>query len=483
MTHKKTNNLDLANDKIQKLFFNYFIPMLLAMLAMASYSTIDGIFVNKKLGDDAMKAIVVVWPLFPAMMACSLMFSLGAASLIGYYLAKGRVNIARAIFSSIVYLLFPLSILVGALCYIYANVVIDFFVQGLTNNVHDMAVDYLRGTCIGLFGIILHPVLDVCVVNDKRPKLAMFAMFLGAGCNVVFNYLFLFVWEFGIIGSAYATILGHIIGSCVLLWHYIESKHRVLLLSFFNHKVANKIQVLLPFIFEKSGELHFVKVFNWNLIARAIKYGSPYAASEISVSIVMWLYNRILKDIDGESALAMYSAILYAGFNFFTIMIALAESIQPIASFNYGMRLFNRLKEILRFYIYVALGLSCVLYALFFIFSDFVVSLYLKDIELKIESGRALNIYFIGYIFLSFNLIIAFYLQALQQALASFIVTISYTLAFIVVLLPIMTHYYGITGAWIAYPISQCCALCVSVTILYCFEKVGFKTNKYSKLQ
>ncbi|MCI7411087.1 MATE family efflux transporter [Helicobacter bilis] len=461
------SNLNLASDSIPKLFFNYFIPMLLAMLAMASYSTIDGIFVNKKLGDDAMKAIVVVWPLFPAMMACSLMFSLGGASLISYYLAKGRANIARAIFSSIVYLLFPLSLLVGVLCYAYASSVIDFFAQGLTQNVHDMAVDYLRGTCVGLFGIILHPVLDICVVNDKRPRLAMFAMFLGAICNVIFNYLFLFVWEFGIIGSAYATTLGHIIGSLVLLWHYIESKHRALLLGFFNKNLANKIRTALPFICEKSGELYFVKVFNWNLLGRAIKYGSPYAASEASVGIVMWLYNQILKDIGGESALAIYSVILYAGFNFFTIMIALAESIQPIASFNYGMRLFNRLREILRFYIYVALGLSCVLYALFFTFSDFVVSLYLKDLELKAQSGVALNIYFIGYVFLSVNLIIAFYLQALQQALASFVVTIAYTLAFIVVLLPLMTHYYGIMGAWIAYPISQCCALCVSVVVLY----------------
>ncbi|TLD84858.1 MATE family efflux transporter [Helicobacter trogontum] len=465
------SSLNLANDGIPKLFFNYFIPMLLAMLAMASYSTIDGIFVNKKLGDDAMKAIVVVWPLFPAMMACSLMFALGGASLISYYLAKGRAHIARAIFSSIVYLLLPLSLIFGALGYMYASIVIDFFAQNLTPNVHGMAVDYLRGTCVGLFGIILHPVLDMCVVNDKRPRFAMFAMFLGAICNVIFNYLFLFVWEFGIIGSAYATTLGHIIGSCVLLWHYVEPKYRALMLGFFNCNFASKIRISLPFICEKKGELYFVKVFDWKLLGRAIKYGSPYAASEASVGIVMWLYNQILKDTGGESVLAVYSAILYAGFNFFTITMALAESIQPIASFNYGMRLFSRLKEVLRFYIYVALGLSCVLYALFFIFSDFIISLYLKDLELKEQSKVALNIYSIGYIFMSLNLVIALYLQALQQALASFIVTIAYTLAFIIVLLPVMTYFYGIMGAWIAYPISECCALCVSVGVLYYVTK------------
>lgn len=462
MTHTKSK-LDLANDSIPKLFLNYFIPMLLTMLAMASYATADGIFVNKKLGDDAMKAIVGVWPVFPITMACSLMFSFGGASLISYYLAKGKKNIACIVFSSIFYVLFFVSLLIGGLCYVYAGFIVDFFVRGLTLEVHNMSVDYLRGICIGLFGIVLHPVLDICVVNDKRPRFATFAMFLGAGSNIILNYLFLFVWEFGIIGSAYATSLGHIIGSVVLLWHYIESKHRNILLSFWKPTIATKMR---NFMTDKIGDLHFVPIFRLNFVIRAIKYGSPYAASEASVGIVMWLYNQMLKDIGGENALAIYSAVLYAGFNFFTFLIALAESIQPIASFNYGMRKFVRLQQILRFYLYVALAIACTLYILFFIGDDFVVSLYLKDKALQAQSAIALNVYFIGYIFLSCNLIIAFYLQSLQQAFASFIVTLSYTFAFIVILLPISTHYYGLMGAWIANPISQFCALCVSLLVL-----------------
>lgn len=473
MSHAKSN-LDLANDSIPKLFLNYFIPMLLAMLAMASYATADGIFVNKKLGDEAMKAIVAVWPVFPILMACSLMFSFGGASLISYYLAKGRQNIACIVFSSIFYVLLILSIVLGILSYMYAGFIVDCFVKDLSAEVHAMSVDYLRGICVGLFGIVLHPILDICVVNDKRPRFAMFAMFLGAISNIILNYLFLFVWEFGIIGSAYATTLGHIIGSVVLLWHYIEAKHRAILLTFWKPTLA---ATLYNFVIEKKGDLHFVPIMRFNFVARAIKYGSPYAASEASVGIVMWLYNQILKDIGGENALAIYSAILYAGFNFFTFLIALSESIQPIASFNYGMRKFKRLAKILRFYVYVACILSSILYILFFIGNNFVVSLYLKDATLQAQSVKALNIYFIGYIFLGCNLLIAFYLQSLQQALSAFIVTLSYTFAFIVVLLPIATHYYGIIGAWTAYPISQALALCVSILVLrYATKKINMQS-------
>lgn len=476
MTHsidsKKTINL--STDSIFKLFLNYFLPMLFAMLAMASYSSVDGIFVSMKLGDDAMKAIVATWPIFPALMAFALMFALGGASLISYYLAKGKKELACRIFSSIFYLLFPLSILLGITCYFNAQTLVDLLVKNLSPEIKIMAVEYLKGVCVGLFGIIIHPILDICVVNDKRPRFAMFAMFLGAFCNVILNYFFLFVFEFGIIGSAWATILGHIIGSLVLIFHYVSSDFRAKLARIFGGRFYNFLARHTTLL-QKKGDLCFTRGFSWTLIVRSAKLGIPYASSEASVGFVMWLYNATLKDIGGESALAIYSAILYAGFNFFTILLALAESIQPIASFNFGMRNFARLRAILRFYIIAEIIISCALYGIFFIFSDYIAAAFLKDASLKAQSAAAMSVYFSGFILLGINLIIALYLQSLQRAFASFIVTMSYTLIFISALLPIMSHFYGFDGAILAYPISQILALITSILVLQIVSKNGFK--------
>ncbi|MWV61966.1 hypothetical protein DCO58_06760 [Helicobacter saguini] len=440
--------------------------MLFAMLAMASYSTVDGIFVSIKLGDDAMKAIVATWPIFPTLMAFALMFALGGASLISYYLAKGKKELACRIFSSICYLLFPFSLVLGILCYFNADSLVELLVKNLSSEVKAMAIEYLKGVCVGLFGIIMHPILDICVVNDKRPRFAMFAMFLGAACNVILNYLFLFVFEFGIVGSAWATILGHIIGSLVLVIHYIPSEIRVKIATFFGTRLCNFLESKSTLL-TKKGDLCFTRTFSWRLIFRSAKLGIPYASSEASVGFVMWLYNATLKGIGGESALAIYSAILYAGFNYFTILLALAESIQPIASFNYGMRNFTRLRAILRFYIVAELLISIALYGIFFIFSEYIAAAFLKDMSLKTQSAAAMSVYFFGFIFLGINLIIALYLQSLQRALASFIVTMSYTLIFIVILLPLMARLLGFDGAIMAYPISQILALVTSVAVLY----------------
>ncbi|RDU65394.1 hypothetical protein CQA53_06365 [Helicobacter didelphidarum] len=475
---KTQSNIDLAKDSIPKLFINYFIPMLLTMLAMASYSTVDGIFVNKKLGDEAMKAIAATWPIFPILMACSLMFSLGGASLIGYYLAKGKKEFARTIFSSIFYVLFPLSFVLGMFFYYNADIIVHYFIKGLSTHVEIMAIEYLKGIFIGLFGVIIHPVLDICVVNDKRPRFAMFAMFLGAICNIIFNYLFLFVWEFGIIGSAYATTLGHIIGSLVLLWHYISTDMRKAFFGFFSQSLLCFMSKKCSFLLQKKGDLYFVRAISFKAILRVMKLGVPYASSEASVGFVMWLYNSVLKDVGGENSLAIYSALMYAGFNFFTILLALAESIQPLASFNYGMKDFSRLKKILKFYICVEIILAISIYIIFFLFDTFIASLFLKDLSLKAQSAEAMKIYFLGFIILGINIIIALYLQSLQRAFSSFLIIMSYTLIFIAIFLPVIAYRYGLNGAWIAYPIAQICALCVSIFILRYEIRIGLYNNK-----
>ena len=82
------DKVNMRTDSIYKLFFYFFIPNLCAMLALSTYSTIDGIFVGKKLGENALAAIGLCWPIFPALIAFELLFGLGAASIASYFLGS-----------------------------------------------------------------------------------------------------------------------------------------------------------------------------------------------------------------------------------------------------------------------------------------------------------------------------------------------------------------------------------------------------------
>lgn len=432
------SNVDLEKDSIPKLFLNYCIPILITMIMTSSYTLVDGIFVSIKLGDKAMSSIALVWPLFPVIMATSMLFAIGGSSFISFYLAKNRFYVARLIFSSIIYSVFPISIIVGILLYFNAHYVVDLLAQDLSYDVRRMSIEYLQGIFILLFGVFLQPILDMFMINNKSPKYATFCVLISAITNIILDYFFLFILEIGIIGSSYATSLALVMGAFLLILGF------------------NK----------KRGSLYFIKDFNAKVIFKSMLLGIPIASSEISSSFTMWLYTYVLRKIDGEDALTIYSSILYTGFMFFTILLAIAQTVQPIASFNYGLRKFERLKEIIKFFIICMFLCGVVLYFIFFMFDFVAVYLFIQNPDLREKSKIAMNIYYTSYIFLGINLLISIYLQSIQKTFASFIVTIFYTLIFITIFLPTLSFYFGMNGAWVSNTVSQFLAFIVSTYIL-----------------
>ena len=121
MSAVANSKIDMKNNSIYRLFFYFFIPNLCAMLALSTYSTIDGIFVGKKLGEEALAAIGLCWPVFPAVIAFELLFGLGAASIASYFLGKGQDNRARLMFSSVFYFAAISSVIIGVVLFAFVD--------------------------------------------------------------------------------------------------------------------------------------------------------------------------------------------------------------------------------------------------------------------------------------------------------------------------------------------------------------------------
>ncbi len=432
--------IDLKHAPIPKLFFTYFIPSFFTMMALSTYSTVDGIFVGRKLGNDALAAIGISWPVFPLMIAMELLLSFGGATLSAYYLGKGKPKEARFIFSSVFYFLVCVSVIASLLCYIYVDQIALWL--GASPHLKGYVIDYLSVIFLGMSFILLHPLIDVFVVNDRRPVLATVSMIVGALSNIVLNYYFMFVLEWGIKGSAWATILAHCIGFVLIFQHFIR----------------------------KKGDLYFVPSFSIKRVLMAAKTGIPQASAEVSASIVMFLFNIHLLSIAFERGVAIYTIMMYSGIVVFTILFAVSQGLQPIASFSYGAGQFMRTKAIFKFSLIVVVCVGVVLYGLSSVFGEFLAHLFLDstkgDDALISDVARAIRIYYIGYIFLGINILSAVFLQSIQSTLSSFILTLFYTIIFIMILLPIFKHYFGIDGIWASYPVAQFLSLFVVFVVL-----------------
>lgn len=434
-------SLDLKKDSIIKLFFYYFIPALCAMLALSTYSTIDGIFVGQKIGTDGLAAIGACWAVFPACIAYELLFGFGGAAIVSYFLGSDRVARARLVFSSIFYFVAISSVAIGVLGFVLVDEILGFLTRGknISSEIYALARIYLQITFLGMPFLILHPLSDIFVINDKCPILGMFAMILGSASNIVLNYVFLFVLDMGIEGSALATILAHFIGFSVLVSHFVR----------------------------KRGALFFIPRFSFAAVISSAKSGLPESISELSAAIMMVLYNGALLSIAGSVGLAVYSVVLYCGIVFFTILLSVSQALQPIASFNYGAGNFARLRYALGFALAVVVVIGLLLYGLFYAFAPYFVGFFVDSSEeVAALSIRAMDIYYIGYVLLGVNMACAIFLQSIQRTISSIIITICYTFLFIALLLPPLSESYGLDGAFASYPVAQGCALVVAMLVM-----------------
>ncbi|TLD86747.1 MATE family efflux transporter [Helicobacter sp. MIT 05-5294] len=443
---KKAN---LKTTAIPKLFLSYFLPSLIAMLALSTYSTIDGIFVGKKLGENALAAIGIAWPIFPILIAFELLFSVGAAAMASYFLGRGKAFRARIVFSSVFYFALSTSIIGGIALYFYSDSIA--LLLGSSETLLPLVRQYTEVIYLGAFIIVLHPMLDIFAINDKQPVLAMVAMIVGSVANIVFNYFFLFVFELGIASSALATLLGHGIGMCILLQHFLR----------------------------KKGDLYLIRAFDIYALLGATKNGIPQSSSEISVSLMMLIFNHTIEGISGDRGLAIYSVLMYVGIIPFTILLSMAQGVQPIASFNYGAKLMERVRGIFNFGLVFSFLGGISLYLLSFICAPFLVmwflpdDIVLRDMNLVEETQNAMKLYFLGYILLGVNIVSAIFFQSIQRTLSSFIITFAYTLFFALCFVMILPKIYGFNGVILSYPLGILCATFVAFGIVVYESRCG----------
>ncbi|GAA8849690.1 HP1184 family multidrug efflux MATE transporter [Helicobacter pylori] len=447
--------IDLHKDSIRKLFFYYFIPLAFSMISLSTYSMIDGMFVGKKLGKEAIAAVNIAWPIFPGLIAYELLFGFGAASIVGYFLGQNKTHRARLVFSSVFYFV-AISVFILSIALLpFSETIARLF--GSNDALLSMSKRYIEIILMGAVFMVLHPLADVFVVNDKRPILAMVAMLIGSLANIFFNYLFIFVLEVGVQGSAIATVIGHAIGVLVLMQHF----------------------------WFKKGQLYFIKRFSLSSVISSAKSGVPQSTAEFSASIMILLFNTAIMHTAGERLVSMYGIVMYNAIIFFTTLFAISQGIQPIASFSYGARNLERVKEVFVFGLKVAFCIGIVFYGAYYFLDEFLIKLYLQPSEQDAlfmqETKRAMNIYYVGYIFLGMNLLCAVFFQSIQRTKSSFIITLSHTLGFIVILLPILSHFYGINGVWVTYPIVQFLAFLVALGVTYYEIKKGVFTTYKEK--
>lgn len=425
--------------KPHTLFLRYAVPQMIGLLFNSVYIIVDGIFIGNRLGRDAMAAAAVSVPLVEVLIALSMAIATGAGVMISSQLGQGKRENARHIFS--------LSILctavLGLLICILGNIFIDPLARllGSTPAIQEEATRYMWYILTFCPFLLFSFLLSGLARNDNRPGLAMYALMFGSVSNIVLDYVFMYPLSMGISGAALATALGPVFSVLILLPHFLF----------------------------RRGDLYLTKFkWSWRSLCSVCVLGFPSFIMEFTIGIITFVYNfAIVQYGFGEIGLAAYLVIGYLMLIILTLFLGMAQGLQPVFSYLAGTGEKKQGKALLRFSVWMFLGIGILCYILTAFFSRSFFSIFNPgDTELiHFMESRSL-LYFSGFFLAGFNILIIAYWQANEHAGRALAVSLSRSLVWPPVLLGILPLFFGREAIWVCHSAGEALTAAGAVLLL-----------------
>ncbi|MGG7177777.1 MATE family efflux transporter [Clostridium paraputrificum] len=431
-------SIDLLKDDIKKLYLHYLFPTLGASLVTSVYVLFDTIFVGQGLGGDGLAALNINIPIFSFVFGIGLLIGVGGSTLMSMAKGEGNNKKGNAIFSLSMVLAVTLAIIFTVIGVVFEEKIA--YLLGATSENIDMVREYtywiVRGSGFFLIGNSLQGFLRC----DKAPKLAMIAVGVGAVTNIILDYLFIFPLNMGMAGAALATVTAQVLSVIVLLTHFISKKNN------------------LKFAWMK---IRFKNILN------IVKCGLPSFCIELSVGIVILLFNLKLQDISGLVAVSVYGVISNIAIVVSALFNGIGQTIQPIVSYNVGANNYDRAKIARKIGIITALIIGIGAWIISITAPSLLINIFTKATDDMISIGsEGLRIYSFTFIIAGVNMVNGAYYQAMGLAKESLTIGLGRGLIFIIILLYPLSSILGVRGIWLTVPMTELLTLVIIYLII-----------------
>ena len=432
--------IDFGKDKIGSLFSKIFFPTLIGMLANTILTVIDGIFVGRGVGADGIAAVNIVAPLFLLTTGIGLMLGIGSSVLASIRRAEKNTAGASRIFTHAVVVGTVLVALLCLVCVAFPSGMVRML--GSSARLEPHALDYMLWLVPGLIFLMLECVGMMLIRLDGSPRYAMYCQVVSAALNILLDYVFVFPLAMGVKGAAIATSISIIVGGLMVLYYFLRM----------------------------SSSLHFVRISTdhkeMRLLGRNLvnisKIGFPTFLSELAMGIMMFTGNLVFMRWLGEEGVAAYAIACYLFPVVFSISNAVAQSAQPVISFNYGAGFSDRVRQALRVALLAAVISGVVVTVGLFIGSKAVAGAFLSSAEPAYAYAVAgLPLFALCAMPFAINITGIGYYQSIEQAVRPLIFTLLRGVIFMVPAFLLLPDLTGVSGLWLAIPAAELATLLV----------------------
>ncbi|CEQ12898.1 Na driven multidrug efflux pump [[Clostridium] sordellii] len=430
-------------------FKQYVIPSVASMWVFSLYSMVDGAFVSRGVGSEALAAVNISTPYINTLFALSVLLSTGASTIVSMTLGKGDNKKASEYFTLNTVLLAIISIFITIISLLNLENIAIFL--GATESTLPLVKGYLGNIILFVGFYLVSYGLELLIKCDGYPHLSTIGVIIAAITNIVLDYIFVIQFKWGVEGAALATGIARILSVSFFISHFLR----------------------------KRGKLRFCKFkFDFNFIKRIIFIGIPDSMTEASLAVVILLFNQSILRLIGESALVSYSVICYITTLVLTTMLGISQGLQPICSYYYGKEDDKSVLKLLDMSISYIKKSSIIAFLLVIIFANQIVAMFIdkSDMSLFLYTVKTLRISSVAYLIMGYNVIISGFCVATGKAIHASIVSLGRGLVVITLSLIIMTFIFGGSGIWMATFVSEAIVLAISSIILR-NNKLRIKNN------
>lgn len=426
-----TNKTDFGTGSVKKLVLAQALPLTLAQLVQLLYNIVDRMYIGhmEEGGELALTGLGITFPVIVIIAAFTSLYGTGGATKFSIARGKGDTEEAERVIGNVFTLLFSTSVVLFVLCWVFCEPVLFLF--GASKDSFVYADQYLRIYLFGTSFSMLSTGLNSYINAQGFPRIGMCTTLIGAGINIALDPLFIFTFNMGVQGAALATVISQGI-SCAWVLSFLCGKKAILRLR--KHRIG----------------------VQKDLLKDILALGLPGFVMQGTNSLVQIVCNVQLQAYGGDLYVGIMTVLNSVREMVSVPMGGISHGTQPIIGFNYGAKKYERVKEGIRFSAVTGAVYLLIAWIVVLLIPQPLISMFTDDAQTIELGAHMLNIYFFGFVFMTFQSAGQMAFQALGYAKQAIFFSLFRKVIIVVpftLLLPMLG--LGVDGVFWAEPISN----------------------------
>ena len=419
-------------------------PTIGTVMIAITYDVIDGYFVSNFIGKTAFAAVNIIYPFQLLLSVIGYMFGTGGSALIASELGKGDQENANRIFTMIIQVALTVGVILAILGIIFLPEIGGLI--GATPDIMEYGLPYGRTLFLFLPIMIVGYAFQSILITAEKPQFGLYLSIANMFSNLIFDYLFIVAFGWGMVGAAAATG----IGACL-----------------------NGLVPLIYFARPNTSTLRF-RHSRWELkpLLATCSNGLSEMVEDMSTSLIFVFYNYQLLRFAGEDGVAAFGVVIFIEGIFTAVFYGLALEANSIVGYHFGAQNYAELKNLLKKGVVLNIAFGVLMYLMAQIFAAWVADVYVGyDPKVCALAEHALRMFALAFILQGFNEYASAYFTGLNNGAVSAIIAFSRT--FFIQTLAIFTLplIMGAEGLWIAQAVAESAAAFISAALLYKYRR------------